>query len=85
MASNLQLPPFNPEVESITEFIERFTVQQSEALSAAGDDGIKKASLLVKSLPVDIVTGLQRRLKPVKLSAAKYDELVSKLTSQYEV
>jgi len=76
---------FNSEQETILEFLERFRVQCSDQLAAAGGDGTKMAAVLVKALPVNIITDLQRRIKPTLLSAATYDELVDKLTSQFEV
>lgn len=76
---------FDVERETVQEFIQRFTVQCSDLLCKAGDDSIKKAAILVKALPITAITDLQRRIKPVLLSAAKYDELIEKLTSQYEV
>ena len=85
MASSSSCSQFDCQKETIDEFIQRFTVQCSDQLAAAGDDGIKKAAVLVKALPINVITDLQRRLKPVLLSAATYDQLISKLTSQYEV
>lgn len=78
-------PQFNSEVESVHEFIERFKVQCSDQLTAAGENELKRATVLVKALPVNVITDLQRRIKPVTLSAATYEDLISKLTSQYEV
>ena len=78
-------PQFNPEQETIFEFLERFTVQDSEAITKAGEDGVKKAAVLVKALPVPVITDLQRRLKPTKLSTATFEQLKEKLTAQYEV
>ena len=63
-------PAFNSEVESVLEFMERFKVQNADLLQQAGDDAVKKASLLVKALPVSVITDLQRRIKPTKLSEA---------------
>lgn len=84
MASN-HSAQFHPELETIEEFLERFKVQMSDQLTQAGDDGQKKAAVLVKSLPVDVVTNLQQRLKPVLLSKATYSDLEQKLTAQYEI
>ena len=76
---------FDPKCESIGEFCERFKVQNSDTLEKAGEDGLKKASILIKCLPVNVITQLQRKLQPTKLSEAEYDVIISKLTSQYEV
>jgi hypothetical protein len=83
--ANSTCTQFNPDIETIVEFIERFKVQCSDLLEKAGDDGLKKAAVLVKSLPVSVITDLQRRIKPVLLSAATYDILEGKLTAQYEI
>ena len=85
MAALSSCPEYSPQVESIEEFIERFTVQCADLLDKAGEDGNKKARVLVKALPVNVITDLQRRIKPTKLSEATYDDLVAKLTSQYGV
>ena len=82
-SSNLQ--PFDSKIETIREFVERFSIQNSEALAKAGEDGLKKAAILVKCLPVNIVTELQRKLKPARLSQSSYNVIVEKLTSQYEI
>lgn len=78
-------PAFNPSLETVVEFLERFTVQSADLLQQAGEDSKKKASILVKSLPVNVITDVQRRLKPLKLSAATYEDIKVKLTAQYEV
>ena len=78
-------PVFNPNLETVLEFLERFTVQSADLLLQAGGDGVKKASILVKSLPVNVITDVQRRLKPKKLSEATYEDIREKLTAQYEV
>lgn len=78
-------PQFNPQVETVVEFIERFRVQCADLLENVGDNEKKKAAVLVKALPVNIITDLQRRIKPGLLSDATYKELEEKLTSQYEV
>ena len=76
---------FNAEVETIEEFLERFKIQQADALDKAGTNNKKKVSLLVKSLSVQIITDLQRRLKPKSLSEVNYDDLVKQLSQQYTV
>lgn len=76
---------FNSQQETVVEFLERFRVQCSEQLTQAGEDGIKKAAILVKALPIAVITDLQRRIKPVKLSEATFQVLEDKLISQYEV
>ena len=84
MANNT-FSSFSPSNESIDEFIERFKVQCSEQITAAGDDALKHAAVLIKALPVSVVTDLQRRLKPTILSAAyTYTEVETLLKAQYD-
>ena len=78
-------PAFDPKQETISEFLERFKVQASEFIAKAGDDNLKKAAVLIKALPVHVITDLQRRIKPIKLSEATYTELEGKLTAQFVV
>ena len=85
MSSLTACSQFDPQIETVTEFIERFKVQSAEPLSKAGSDSQKRASLLVKALPISVVTDLQRRIKPTLLSAATYEVLEAKLIGQYEV
>ena len=75
---------FQPEQETVEEFIERFKTQNFDRLSALKDTDIqKKAMLLAKYLPVNVLTDIQRRLKPVALSAATYDQIETQLVSLY--
>ena len=83
MSSQFQI--FDPKLENISEFLERFSVQQAECLEKAGEDGLKKARVLIKCLPTSTISELQRKLQPVKLSAATYDTVVENLTLQFQV
>lgn len=78
---------FQPEVESVTEFLERFKVQNAIALSAATGDGADaaKATILCRALPVAVITDVQRRIKPTSLSTATYEQIEKSLKSQYSV
>lgn len=76
---------FDCQQETILEFIERFKVQCAEQLTQAGDDDIKKAGVLVKALPVSVITDLQRRISPTKLSEATFTVIENKLTAQFQV
>lgn len=78
-------PPFDPEIESISEFVERFKIFNSDSLQKAGTDEQKKAAIFIKCLPVSVITDLQRRMKPTKLSEATYDAVLQKITSQFQV
>ena len=84
-ASTAACAPFSTEQETVQEFLERFKVQCSEQLLKAGQNDRRKATILIKALPVSVITDLQRRIKPTLLSDATYDELEEKLTAQYEV
>ena len=85
MSLQATCPAFDPKQETISEFLERFKVQASEFIAKAGDDNLKKAAVLIKALPVHVITDLQRRIKPIKLSEATYTELEGKLTAQFVV
>lgn len=81
--SSTQVIVFQAEVETVTEFLQRFKVQNSSALDAA-DDG-KRAELLCRALPVAIITDVQRRIKPTLLENATYQEIEDSLKAQYSV
>lgn len=70
MATNGSITPFHHEIESITEFLERFKVQNSAVLQAEGTSEQQQASLLCRALPVNVITNVQRRIKPTNLSEA---------------
>ena len=74
---------FQSDVETVTEFLQRFKVQNSSALEKAS--GTKKAELLCRSLPVNIITDVQRRIKPTLLVNAKYSEIEDSLLAQFSV
>ena len=76
---------FDPEVETVQEFLERFAVQMSDALHKVRSDSLKQAALLLRALPVNMVTDLQRRIAPTKLSEATYDLLKANLVQAYSV
>lgn len=78
-------PPFDPQQESITEFIERFRIFNREALTKAGNNEQRKAEIFIKCLPVNVITDLQRRMKPTKLSDVTYEEVLTKITAQFQI
>ena len=80
--ANNSCSQFDAKLETVEEFLERFTLQCSEQLAKAGDNQLKKTAVLVKALPITIIIDLQQRITPVKLSEASYDDLVAKLTNQ---
>ena len=75
---------FDPELKTISEFLERFSVTNEDILGSADTFDKNKVSLLIKSLPIQIVTDFQRRIKP-KLTEAYYKAVSDKLTSQFVV
>lgn len=75
---------FKPEMESVDEFLERFKVQHFQQLAACKPEDVgKKAMLLACALPVDVLTSIQRKLKPTLLTAAKMDDIEKHLKSLY--
>ena len=87
MASNVSVycTPFDSELETIQEFFQRFQCQSTDLLHKFRNDENKKASLLLKSLPVGVITNLQRRLSPTLLSDATFDVLEEHLIQQFSV
>ena len=93
--SSLQLlcDKFNPAVETVEEFISRFKVQRGTQLreaeassSTVPETGNKmKVELLCLALPVNIITDLQRRIKPIELHKAKFDDIIQHLNDQFSV
>lgn len=75
---------FDCTLETINEFLERFIVIYDDKLLEAGDDEIKKGRVLLKALPVQVITDLQRRITPTKLSGVTYDTIKQKLIGQYQ-
>ena len=76
-------PSFDPELESIQEFFQRFQCQASDLLHKFRNDDGRKASVLLRVLPVNIISDLQRRLAPTLLTDATYDEIHDHLLQQY--
>ena len=74
---------YQPEIESVTEFLQRFKVQNATVLEGATDS--KKAAILCRSLPVPVITDVQRRIKPTLLTAATYDQIEEQLKAQFDV
>lgn len=76
--------PYQPSIESVTEFLQRLKVQQS-AFANAETTNSEKAAILIRALPVNVITDIQRRIKPTQLTDATFAELEASLISQYEV
>ena len=79
--SNIKL--FSPDLESVSEFLERFQVQNYKDMIKYKDEPQSKAMLLANSLPTDVLTDIQRRLKPKRLTEATYADLEKQLVSLY--
>ena len=75
----------NQQLESISEFLQRFKVQCSDLLEAADDNAHKKSTILVKALNVSVITELQKKSKPTLLTEATYDDLEAQLLSSYGI
>ena len=74
---------FNPDLENVEEFLQRFRVQNFRDLNAEGVTSSVKAMLLANSLPINVLTDLQRRLKPVTLTVATFDQIESQLKASF--
>lgn len=76
---------YNPEKESVEEFLQRFQVQNFRELEDADATPKLRAMFLANALPTEIVTDIQQRLKPIVLTDATYDQIKQQLTSAYSV
>lgn len=76
---------FQKDVETVEEFIQRFKLQNRDALVAAADNPMKKAALMANALPIPILTDIQRRLQPKPLLEATDAELEEHLIAMYGV
>ena len=72
---------FEPDVETVCEFLERFQVQCSDQIANAGENENKLSAILIKALPVNIITDLERGLKPKNCLKQL---IVSNLKQQFE-
>ena len=83
MSLTTQFEVFNPELETIQEFFQRFRVQLSEQLHKLRNDDTRQAALLLKCLPVSTVSEIQRRLAPTLLTDATFDDIEKHLLNQF--
>ena len=75
---------FKPELETIEEFLERWKAQNLiKIMKLKPEEAAQKAMLLVCALPVDVLTDIQRKLKPKLLSDAKYEDIEEQLKNLY--
>ena len=75
--------PFDQEKESIQEFFRRFQRQMSSELHKVRNDDMKRGDILLKFLPVSIISELQRRLAPILLGDATYEQIEEHLLQQF--
>ena len=61
----------NLNLQTVDEILERFKVQQHDALTKAIIDSHRRAMFLADALPLNIITDIQRRLKPPLITAAR--------------
>ena len=85
MAQIVMCSSFNPECESIQEFFQRFKCQMSDQLHRLRSNDIKQASLLLRALPVSVISEIQRRIAPLLLTDATLDIIEKHLLQQYTV
>ena len=76
---------FHPDIESVEEFMQRFKLQNNDVLSKSQKDTQKQAMHLPNALPIDVLTNIQRRLKPTLLTDATYEEIEENLVASYGV
>ena len=76
---------FQPEIETVEEFIQRFQVQNAEKIIQVEDDQKKKAMILAQALPVKILTDIQRCIKPKLLTDSTYEEIEEHLIASFGV
>ena len=76
---------FNTNLETVEYFLERFKVQQHDALTKANTDSHRRAMFRANALPINIFTDIQRRLKPTLLTAATYEHIERHLIASYSV
>ena len=81
--SDFQCDQFDPSVETIDKFLQRLQCQMADSFRKARNDSVRQASILLKCLPTRIITDLQRRIAPKRLTDADYDELEEQLRQRY--
>lgn len=84
-SSSDNLKVFNPNLETVEEFLQRFKVQHYEVLLKAGENSTKRAMHLANALPVNILTDIQRRFKPKLLTEATFEDIENHLVSAFSV
>ena len=67
--------PYNPDQETVVVVV--------PALHKTRNNAIQKAGVLLRALPVQMITDLQRRLAPRKLHEATHDDVTDNLCASY--
>lgn len=76
---------YNPAVETVEEFLQRFKLQNADKLVKNEKEPQNLAMHLSNCLPTTILTDLQRKLKPKLITEVTYEELEATLVSSYGV
>lgn len=76
-------PTYDKEEETITEFLTRFSLQNSAELHRSRNDDSKQVIILMKALPVSVFTDVQRSLSPKSIADASFEEVKETLISLY--
>ena len=82
MAGTTPIAPYCCDNETIEEFLQRFLVQMSDCF---GRNNKNKLSCLIKSLPVNLISSIQRRIAPKLLTDSDYDEVENILLQQFSI
>ena len=83
MASNSPCIPYDKEAETINEFLTRFAMQCSELLHKFRNDDSKQVALLLRAVPVNVFTEVQRALAPDSVTDASFDLIKETLIKLY--
>ena len=76
---------FHVDIETVEEFLQRFKVQNYDALRKVSKDESRSAMLLANALPVHVLTDMQRRLQPLLLTECTFEKLEAQLLISYGV
>lgn len=76
---------YQPDIESVEEFLQRFQLQNYDALHKTRKDPTRSAMLLANALPVPVLTDVQRKLQPRKLTEVSFDDIQEQLLASYSV
>lgn len=74
---------FEPERESVENFLSRFAFSNRKLLRAAKDDPLEQAGLLGDFLPKTVILEVQQKLQPKVIQDATFDDLIKILKASY--